>query len=323
MIESNPSGRRAESLSTAWDALTRESASASRRSIQSLFQSDRDRAERFSLFAEDMLFDYSKTKIDIKILEQLLEIARLSGLDEYREAMFSGAAINITESRAALHTALRADSDSLTISDGYDVMPEIRSTLARMKKLSCEIREGVVKPLTAPKFTDVVNIGIGGSDLGPNMACNALRPYADGPKAHFISNIDGSHAHDTLSELNPRTTLIIVCSKTFTTIETLTNALTARSWMESSVGPESVRAQFAAVSSARDKTGGIRNRSGIRVHIWRLGRGKVFGLGADRIKPDDCDRTGKFSKVFTRWGDPWTAISDYPILLKTCRSCLH
>lgn len=220
------------------------------RPILALFQDD-NRATEFSARFDHMLFDYSKTNIDTTTRQALLDLAHGRGVSDKRDAMFKGAQINDTEGRAVLHTALRnLDGDAVYV-DGQDVMPEVLQTLHRMGAFSEAVRNGGFVG-QGGRITDVVNIGIGGSDLGPAMATLALAPYHDGPKCHFVSNVDGAHISDILRDLNPETTLVIVASKTFTTIETMTNARTARAWMSERVTDPA--AQFAALSTAADKT---------------------------------------------------------------------
>ncbi|MFT3689656.1 glucose-6-phosphate isomerase [Paenirhodobacter sp.] len=209
-----------------------------------------DRAADFSAAFGDFVFDYSKTSIDPEARALLIALAERMGVAQKREAMFTGAKINETEGRAVLHTAWRNPEGSVMV-DGVDVMPKLRETLARMEAFAADVREGRFRG-QGGAITDVVNIGIGGSDLGPVMATLALAPYHDGPRVHFVSNIDGAHIHDVLKGLNPETTLVIVASKTFTTIETMTNAETARKWMAAKVADPA--AQFAAISTASDRT---------------------------------------------------------------------
>ena len=233
---------------------------------------DDARAEEFSIRAGDLLFDYSKTNLDAGTRDLLIAMYHEAGVPARREAMFAGAAINETEGRAVLHTALRnLDGGPVTV-DGRDVMPGVRETLARMEAFAEGIRAG-------GRIRDVVNIGIGGSDLGPAMAVQALVPYHDGPRVHFVSNVDGAHVHDTLAGLDPATTLVIVASKTFTTIETMTNAATARAWMAEGVGAARAGAQFAALSSATDRTAafGIDPAAVFGFEDWVGGRYSVWG----------------------------------------------
>ncbi len=258
-----------------WDDLKQHQAATASRNILSLFDGT-DRATDFSVQADGMLFDYSKTSIDAKARELLLKLADVTGVATKRDAMFSGAKINETEGRAVLHTALRNIAGAPVMVEGKDVMPEVRATLARMEAFARDVRNGTYKG-QGGKITDVVNIGIGGSDLGPAMAAIALSPYADGPRAHYISNVDGAHAHDILRGLNPETTLVIVASKTFTTIETMTNAETARKWMAAKVKVPAT--QFAALSTAADKTAafGIDAARVFGFEDWVGGRYSMWG----------------------------------------------
>ena len=253
---------------------------------------DPGRAADFTARADGMMFDYSKTGIDSAARAKLIALAMAAGVAEKRQAMFSGAKINDTEGRAVLHTALRNLNDAVTV-DGKDVMPEVRATHARMQGFAQDVRSGRFTG-QGGKITDVVNIGIGGSDLGPAMAAIALSPYADGPRAHFISNVDGAHPADVLAGLNPETTLVIVASKTFTTIETMTNAETVRKWMAAKVATPA--AQFAAVSTAADKTAafGIAAERVFGFEDWVGGRYSMWGpIGLSlmlAIGPDDFDQ---------------------------------
>ncbi|WP_424833541.1 glucose-6-phosphate isomerase [Ruegeria sp.] len=244
--------------------------------ILDLFAADSNRAQDFSASTGDLLFDYSKTQIDADIRDGLIKLCDEAGLTERRDAMFSGAKINETEGRAVLHTALRNLDGGPVEVDGQDVMPDVLDTLQRMRVFAEEVRGGAIAG-PGGSFTDVVNIGIGGSDLGPVMATHALAPYHDGPRLHYVSNVDGAHIADTLRQLDPTRTLIIVASKTFTTIETMTNARTARAWVQDGGGDPAL--QFAAVSSALDKTSAF-NILDSRVFgfsDWVGGRYSVWG----------------------------------------------
>ena len=243
--------------------------------ITGLFEADADRAKAFSTQADDMLFDWSKTMIDAGARDLLLDLAKGANIEARREAMFTGEKINETEGRAVLHTALRNLHGSVTV-DGQDVMPEVRRIHDLMAAFANDVRSGAFKG-QGGKITDVVNIGIGGSDLGPYMATLAMAPYHDGPRTHFVSNVDGADIADTLKDLDPATTLVIVASKTFTTIETMTNARTARDWMAKSVSNPA--AQFAALSSAVDKTAafGIDDSRVFGFEDWVGGRYSVWG----------------------------------------------
>ncbi|SIS70902.1 glucose-6-phosphate isomerase [Paracoccus saliphilus] len=247
--------------------------------ISDLFDADPARATAFCTEVDDgaegLVFDWSKTMIDTGARDLLIELAREAQVEARREAMFSGEKINETEGRAVLHTALR-NLDGAVRVDGQDVMPAVRETHERMKAFARDIRSGAYRG-QGGNITDVVNIGIGGSDLGPYMAALALAPYHDGPRTHFVSNVDGADIADTLKGLDPATTLVIVASKTFTTIETMTNARTARDWMAATVAEPA--AQFAALSSALDKTAnfGIDASRVFGFEDWVGGRYSVWG----------------------------------------------
>lgn len=258
-----------------WTRLKSHREAQGTRRIPDLFDSDPDRAVTFSTSADDLLFDWSKTMIDAEARNLLIELAQSADVEARRDAMFSGRKINETEGRAVLHTALRNLTGSVSV-DGQDVMPAVRETHDRMTAFARDVRSGAFKG-QGGKITDVVNIGIGGSDLGPYMATLALAPYHDGPRAHFVSNIDGADIADTLEGLNPATTLVIVASKTFTTIETMTNARTARDWMAGTVTDPA--AQFVALSSAQDKTAdfGIGEARVFGFEDWVGGRYSVWG----------------------------------------------
>ena len=227
--------------------------------ILDLFAQDPQRATGFSLEACGMLFDYSRNPVSAETRRLLVALAEDASLPAQIEAMFSGKRINVTEKRAVLHTALRNRGDLPVLFDGSDVMPAVRKVLEQMRTLTEQVRNGTVKGSTGRAFTDVVNIGIGGSDLGPVMVTTALRPYADGPRLHFVSNVDGAHLAATLAQLDPQTTLFVVSSKTFTTQETLTNANSAREWLLTSMTGEApaavvVAQHFAAVSTNLEAT---------------------------------------------------------------------
>jgi glucose-6-phosphate isomerase len=249
-----------------WNALTAHREQQGDLRIAELME-DAGRAEAFSVRMDDMVLDYSKTLVDQGARDLLLELAEEAGVTARRDAMFSGQPINETEGRAVLHTALRDPGPSGARVDGQDVLPEVHATLDRMEEFANGLRTGKVRPVNGGRFTDVVNIGIGGSDLGPAMATLALAPWHDGPRLHYVSNVDGAHIHDTLDGLDPKTTLVIVASKTFTTIETMTNADTARRWLVNAIGDDEVGRHFAAVSSAVDKTA-----------QWGIDTSRVFGF---------------------------------------------
>jgi len=233
-------------------------------SISNLFEKNPKRFEEFSVCLDDIVFDYSKVHINKEVLSKLFELAKLCKVEEKRDAMFRGEKINITENRAVLHTALRDKSGDPIFVDGKNIIPDINDVLTRMKNFSLAIRDGEILSSSGEKFTDVINIGIGGSHLGPEMVYQALKPYHSGPKVHFVSNIDSSHISDTIKDLNPATTLVIIASKTFTTIETMTNANSAKKWLENALGKENAKLHFAALSTALEKT-------------------KAFGISDDRV----------------------------------------
>lgn len=257
-----------------FDTLVAKAKSVETRTIISLF--DDSRASDFSVTADGLLFDYSKTNIDAETRDLLIEIANKTGVADKRAAMFGGAAINDTEGREVLHTALRNLTGDAVNVDGVDVIPEVRLTLDRMADFANSVRNGTFTG-QGGKITDVVNIGIGGSDLGPVMGTLALAPYHDGPKLHYVSNVDGAHIADALDGLDPTTTLVIVASKTFGTIETLTNADTAKAWMAKSV--DNPGAQFAALSTAEEKTTayGIDSKRVFGFEDWVGGRYSMWG----------------------------------------------
>ena len=274
-----------------FDTLKSNWASVTDRSILSLFD-DPNRASEFSVRFEDMVLDYSKTNIDRNALADLIALATSRDVAQKRDAMFAGAKINDTEGRAVLHTALRNLDNRPIDVDGENVMPEVLAVLDRMGDFAEAVRNGTVQG-QGGAITDVVNIGIGGSDLGPAMATLALAPFHDGPKCHYVSNVDGAHINDVLAPLNPETTLVIVASKTFTTIETMTNAQTAKDWMSKTVADPA--AQFAAVSTAADKTAafgiaaervfGFEDWVGGRYSMWGpIGLPVMLAIGADHFR---------------------------------------
>lgn len=214
-----------------WQALCRHQKTIAASNMRDLFTQDTNRFDKFSFQLDDMLFDFSKHRINDETLPLLLQLAKEAQLENWRDRMFAGEKINITENRAVLHTALRNRSNRPVLVDGVDVMPEVNAVLAQMRDFSEKVRSGAWLGYTGKRITDVVNIGIGGSDLGPVMVCDALKPYASADLAvHFVSNIDGAHLMRALEKCQPETTLFIVASKTFTTQETMTNAISARTW---------------------------------------------------------------------------------------------
>ena len=262
-----------------WDRLESLGKTASRRSIASLFDKNPNRAEHYSAKFDDMLFDYSKTGMDDKARTALLTLASEADVCGRRDAMFKGDPINATEGRAVLHTALRNPDGPPLIVGGEDVRQEIRNTLEAMSCFSDEVRAGKRRSSAGKQFTDVVNIGIGGSHLGPEMACGALSPYAGKLRVHFVSNVDGAAASDVLAKLNPAETLVIVASKTFTTAETMLNGTFAKRWLYRELGEEGGSKHLVAVSSALDKTRefGVPEDAVFGFGDWVGGRYSVWG----------------------------------------------
>lgn len=240
-------------LEKAWADLAAYRTRTVSQHLRELFAADTNRFQTLSARLEDLLLDYSKTAVTAETIELLLALAKAADVEAKRDAMFAGEPINTTEGRAVLHIALRNQSGKPVMVDGVDVMPEVNAVLERMSAFADGIRSGKIAAADGEPFTDVVNIGIGGSDLGPVMATLALAPYHDGPRLHYVSNVDGAHIADTLAKLDPARTLVIVASKTFTTIETMTNAATARRWIAGALGEDAVARHFAAVSTALDK----------------------------------------------------------------------
>ncbi|MCE1236370.1 MAG: glucose-6-phosphate isomerase [Hyphomicrobiales bacterium] len=233
--------------------------------IADLFAADADRFARFSARHDDLLLDYSKNRLNDETMSLLFDLARASKLDARRAAMFAGEKINATEGRAVLHVALRnPDRRRPYAVDGRDVTADVEAVLVAMSAFAEKVRSGEAVGATGARFTDVVNLGIGGSDLGPAMVTLALAPWADGPRVHYVSNVDGAHLHDTLKGLDPKTTLFLIASKTFTTLETMTNAASARNWLVSALGEAAIGDHFAAISTAIPKV-------------------KAFGIAEDRI----------------------------------------
>lgn len=232
-----------------WSNLQRHFDSFQNVQLKDLF-SDSNRFEKFSIRLNDILFDYSKNRINDETFKLLLDLAKESGVEASINAMYSGEQINTTEKRSVLHIALRNRSDTPIKVDGKDVMPEVNKVLSKMKSFTEKVRSGDWKGFSGKSITDVVNIGIGGSDLGPLMITESLKPYASELTAHFVSNVDGSHITETLKGLNPETTLFVVASKTFTTQETLTNANSAKEWLLKSKALEAdVAKHFVALST--------------------------------------------------------------------------
>jgi glucose-6-phosphate isomerase len=288
----------------AWQALLSHAAAVAPLHLRDLFAEDADRFSRMSLRPWDWLIDYSKQRATADTLDLLVQLARERGVEALRDRMFAGEKINTTEDRAVLHVALRNRSSRPIYVDGQDVMPEVRDVLARMRGFTDQIRTGALRGATGERFTDVVNLGIGGSDLGPAMAAQALRPdWQEGLSAHFVSNVDGAHLVETLRGLDPRRTLFVVASKTFTTQETLLNARSARAWLVermsehlgARLGEAAVGRHFAAVSTAskevaafgieRERMFGFWDWVGGRYSLWSaIGLPLALVVGMDRFE---------------------------------------
>ena len=262
--------------SSVWSALVSHKQEMEKLQMRELFREDGDRFERFSVQWGELMVDYSKNRITSRTMELLLDLARSAGLEKKRDEMFDGAPINFTEHRSVLHTALRRPAGYSLEIDGLDLSSEIADVLAQMKDCCERVISGAWKGYTGKRMTDVVNIGIGGSDLGPYMVTEALRPFAHGHlQVHFVSNIDGTHISETLKKLNPETTLFIIASKTFTTQETLTNAMSAREWFLTHADDTShIAKHFVAVSTNRSKVVefGIDEANMFRFWDWVGGR---------------------------------------------------
>jgi glucose-6-phosphate isomerase len=235
----------------AWQALQKHQREIAHVHMRDLFAQDPQRFERFSLRIGDILFDYSKNRVTQETMRLLFELARQAGLQSKIEAMFTGQKYNNTEKRAVLHVALRNRSNTPSPVDGQDVMPEVNAVLAKMRTFSDAVRSGARRGYTGKPIADIVNVGIGGSDLGPKMVCEALKPYGKpGLRVHFVSNVDGTDLVETLRIVNPETVLFLVASKTFTTQETMANAHSARQWFLASTRDESAVARhFVAMST--------------------------------------------------------------------------
>ena len=238
-----------------WNSLTEHFNDIQKVHMKTLFAEDPDRFRKFSIRFNDILVDYSKNIVTDKTLQLLIALARETGLEDAIEKMFSGGAINETENRAVLHTALRNRENTPIYVDGVNVMPQVNAVLKKMEAFSRKIISGEWWGFTGKRITDIVNIGIGGSDLGPVMVSECLRPYAkNGLSVHFVSNIDGTHIVETLKTLNPETTLFMIASKTFTTQETMTNAFSARDWfLQCAKDQAHVARHFVAISTNTEK----------------------------------------------------------------------
>ena len=283
--------------SPAWRALVAHQRVLEKMHLRDLFDEDSARAEKFSLKLGNLLLDYSKNRIIDETLELLVSLAHETGVEQLREQMFAGETINITEQRAVLHTALRNRSNDAVLVDGTDVMPAVNAVLAQMREFSDAVRNGDWRGYNGERIEDVVNIGIGGSDLGPLMVCEALKAYQHPElRMHFVSNVDGTQICETLKKLRPQSTLFIVASKTFTTQETLTNAHSARDWFLQQVDYESaIASHFVAVSTNTEQVAafGIDTANmfefwdwvGGRYSLWSaIGLPIALAIGMDRFE---------------------------------------
>ncbi|WP_405078530.1 glucose-6-phosphate isomerase [Pectobacterium carotovorum] len=285
------------SQTAAWQALQTHFDTMKEVQISELFAQDSDRFAHFSAtFDDQMLVDFSKNRITAETMEKLHALARETDLPAAIQSMFAGEKINRTEDRAVLHVALRNRSNTPILVDGKDVMPEVNAVLAKMKDFSERVIGGEWKGYTGKTITDVVNIGIGGSDLGPFMVTEALKPYKNHLNMHFVSNVDGTHIAETLKPLNPETTLFLVASKTFTTQETMTNAHSARDWfLKTAQDDKHVAKHFAALSTNAKAVGefGIDTDNmfefwdwvGGRYSLWSaIGLSIILSLGFDNFE---------------------------------------
>ena len=254
-----------------WKALVKAAESMKGQSMRKLFDQDPDRFSKFSFEAAGLLVDFSKNKITSDVLEGLYALAGAAGVEARREAMFAGERINTTENRAVLHTALRDRSRRTRIVDGEDVAPLVRQELARMERFCAGVHDGARKGFSGETLTTVVNIGIGGSDLGPVMATEALKPYwLPGRETHYVSNVDGAQIADVLSRVDPARTLFVIASKTFTTQETMTNAHTARVWFleQEGVSESDITKHFIALSTNEEAVSAFGISTENMFHFW-------------------------------------------------------
>ena len=280
----------------AWQALQAHAASIRGVHLRELFAHDPQRFATFSLRLDDLLVDYSKHRINAETMRLLANLARSADVEGWRAKMFEGERINFTEDRAVLHVALRNRSNRPILVDGVDVMPGVNAVLDKMRQFSEQVRDGIWRGATGQTITDVVNIGIGGSDLGPLMVCEALKPYQRADlRPHFVSNVDGAHLAHTIAGLDPARTLFIVASKTFTTQETMTNAGSARAWLTAALGEDAVAKHFVALSTNAKAVAGFGIDTanmfefwdwvGGRYSLWSaIGLSIALAVGFDRFE---------------------------------------
>ena len=265
--------------------------------MRAAFAADPGRFSKLSLSAGGMLLDWSKCAVTGDTMALLLALAEAADVEGRRDAMLAGEKINVTEDRAVLHVALRAPETERIMVDGVDVVPDVHKVLAAMSEFADAVRSGKASGATGKKITDIVNIGIGGSDLGPAMAALALAPFHDGPRTHFVSNVDGAHIADTLKGLAAETTLFIVASKTFTTVETMTNAETARRWVGKALGRGRRRPPFRGGVDRARQGRGLRHRARPGVRLLGLGGRPLFAVVGDRPADHDRRRSGAFPRL--------------------------
>ncbi|UKJ07124.1 glucose-6-phosphate isomerase [Solitalea lacus] len=280
----------------AWKKLEQHYNEISNAHLRDFFANDSNRFQTHHIRFNDILVDYSKNRINNITMQLLLELANECGLKDAIEKQFTGAIINETENRAVLHTALRNRKNTPVLVDGKDVMPDVNAVLAQMKTFSAKVISGEWKGFSGKQITDVVNIGIGGSDLGPYMVCEALKHYKTRLNMHFVSNVDGAHLAETLKNLNAETTLFIIASKTFTTQETMTNALSARDWfLKTANDDKEVAKHFVALSTNKTKVTefgideanmfGFWDWVGGRYSLWSaIGLSICLGVGYDKFE---------------------------------------
>ena len=266
----------------AWQALKAHYEEIKGVHLRQLFADDPARAESFSAEGAGLFLDYSKNRLTAKTIQLLLQLARERGVEARRDAMFRGEKINLTEKRAVLHVALRAPKGVSIQVDGQDVVPEVHAVLDKMSDFANRVRSGQWQGHTGKRIKNVINIGIGGSYLGPEMAYLALRPFSDrAMTCRFVSNVDGANFTEATHDLDPGETLFVISSKTFTTLETMTNAQTARQWVIKGLGREERRGQ-ALRGGVHQRPGGSEIRHRYRQHVWLLGLGRrplLHGLG--------------------------------------------
>lgn len=278
----------------AWNKLKAHAETAAAWQMRGLFAADSNRFARFSLSAASLFLDYSKNRIQDETFSLLMELARQSRVEEKRDAMFAGSIFNNTEHRAVLHTALRAPKSATILFDGKNIVPEVHAVLDRMAAFTEQIHSGKWTGCTGKRITDIVNIGIGGSDLGPRMVCQALRPYHKPDLAvHFVSNVDGHDLDAVLGKVSPETTLFIIASKTFTTLETMLNAHTARNWFLNSADEAGLPRHFVAISTNHEAVSafGIHPDNMFPFWDWVGGRYSVWSaIGLPVMLALGCDR---------------------------------